>query len=60
MTTHAEFAPELRKMAARVLEMAQIEKGSSDAKYALNSAHSYLSQAAAAIERLSQKPISRK
>lgn len=54
MAVHSEFAPELRVMADRVAEMAEIEKGASDAKYALHSAHQYLSKAASSLEKMSK------
>jgi hypothetical protein len=53
MTVHSEYIPEIRQMAERTLEMSRSEKGSSDARYSLATAYSYLLKAANALEVLS-------
>lgn len=47
---------ELRQMATRCAELSALEKSSSDAKYSLTSAYSYLIAAANAIAKLLPKP----
>lgn len=54
MALHTEYIPELKKMANRVADMAEIEQSSTDAKYAMYSAYQYLQKAAKVLETLSK------
>ena len=54
MSVHTEYIPELKKMANRVADMAEREKASTDARYAMHSAYQYLTRAAKVLESLSK------
>ena len=54
MAVHKEFVVELREMAKRLEEMHKVEKSSSDARYALRSAHQYILKAARSLETMSE------
>ena len=54
MALHTEYIPELKDMAERIAEMADTEKSSTDARYAMHSAYQYLRKAAKVLETLSK------